>query len=41
MRHTSLTFTSVKLCKKAKVNSEPSYLWYGIFSIGVMQLTVP
>ena len=40
VRHTSLTFTRVKLCKRAEVNSEPSHLWYDIFSIGGMQLPV-
>ena len=38
--HTSLTFTRVKLRKRAKVNSEASHLWYGIFSVDSMQLPV-
>ena len=28
VRHTSLTFNSVKLCKRPEVNSEPAYFLY-------------
>ena len=40
VRHTSLTFTRVKLCKRDEVNSESFHLWYGVFSVGGMQLPV-
>ena len=40
VRHTSSTFTRVKLCKRLEVNSKPSHLWYGISSVGGMQLLV-
>ena len=40
VRHTSLTFTRVKLCtyNKFDVNGEPSHLWYSIFRAGGIQL---
>ena len=38
MRCTSSTFTRIKLRKRPKVNSKPFNLWYGIFSIGSIQL---
>ena len=31
MRHTSLTFTWVKLCKRPRVKSEPTYFHFLIF----------
>ena len=40
VRHTSSTFTRVKLCKRLEVNSKPSHLWYDISSVGGMQLLV-
>ena len=37
VRHTYLAFTRVKLYERGELNSEPSHLWYGIFSVGSMQ----
>ena len=35
-----LNFHRKKLCKRTEVNSDPSHLWYSIFSVGGMQLPV-
>ena len=38
VKHTSSTFTRIKLCKRPEVNSEPTHLKYDIISVGDMHL---